>query len=678
MTNNQPAISEGANATRFLYLALPCAFFLLALYSFTMPSQVAMEDNGLFILSAYFAAPAHPPGYPLWTAIAHCFSYLPFGSIATRINLASAVFAISAALIFGRLVLSLTKSMLLSGFAILTLAFTPLFWSQAIVAEVYSLHALFYFAVLYCCYELMRRPPEEKVNWLPWPFVLFAFSLSNHWPLTLLSMSPFLLVALWDIYECYFSEKTSSATSDPTHHFSNKILFRKSIWVLLGTILGLSPYLWLIWRSQLGLPYAFTGAIENSGDFIAYFNRELYQSNHDQSATSSLLDKWQFILFYGQNLLQQFHYVFIPFIGIGLWQQFSLLNNRLAWSLIASQLASSFLLIFLLDFDFQPLRQVSLSIFFLTAYLGLTVWLCLGIIWTVQRLNRHVLALIVPACFLLLGFPLINKSEFDWASNYSHTILNTLPQNAVLFVDTDFEAGPISYAYFIDRVRPDVTLKNSNGLLYGNRTYSNRLSKEEKNKLTEVFISESKAPVFATHDIYAASGANYLGMLQQVNHQLPPGQKAPKLEETILKFWHYAIMEENSRDPWVELHKQVVIGKAMPVLVFYFTRTQGQFNQQMKTLINQGSTNPLGAIALLEEFIRYGDIPGLEKFEHYQALAASQLTAVNKTSRGKFHLLVGQHLLQKGEKESAMVSFQQAIAAWPDPINPARQFLKTK
>ena len=76
-----------------------------------------MEDDGLFILSSYFLGIEHPPGYPLFTLIGHLFTYLPFGSVAYRVHLASALFgALSGAaawlcarcLINGRLAVTTT------------------------------------------------------------------------------------------------------------------------------------------------------------------------------------------------------------------------------------------------------------------------------------------------------------------------------------------------------------------------------------------------------------------------------------------------------------------------------------------------------------------------------------------------------------------------------------------
>src|SRR2546430_17088024 len=72
--------------------AAAVALALFALYAATAPRTVALEDDGLFILSSYFLGIEHPPGYPLFTWIGHLFTYLPFGSVAYRVHLASALF----------------------------------------------------------------------------------------------------------------------------------------------------------------------------------------------------------------------------------------------------------------------------------------------------------------------------------------------------------------------------------------------------------------------------------------------------------------------------------------------------------------------------------------------------------------------------------------------------------
>ena len=72
----------------------------LLLYLVTLAPTVTFEDSGELIAAAYNLGVPHEPGYPLWTMIAHLFTWLPFGDVAYRVNLMSAVCsALAAALI---------------------------------------------------------------------------------------------------------------------------------------------------------------------------------------------------------------------------------------------------------------------------------------------------------------------------------------------------------------------------------------------------------------------------------------------------------------------------------------------------------------------------------------------------------------------------------------------------
>ena len=68
------------------------ALAALVLYAVTAPRTVALEDDGLFVLGAYFLGIGHPPGYPLFMLVGKLFTYLPFGSVAYRVHLVSAFF----------------------------------------------------------------------------------------------------------------------------------------------------------------------------------------------------------------------------------------------------------------------------------------------------------------------------------------------------------------------------------------------------------------------------------------------------------------------------------------------------------------------------------------------------------------------------------------------------------
>jgi len=65
---------------------------IFVVYFWSAPRTVVLEDDGIFILAAYFNGIAHPPGYPLYTLLGHLATYLPFGSVAFRVHLLSAFF----------------------------------------------------------------------------------------------------------------------------------------------------------------------------------------------------------------------------------------------------------------------------------------------------------------------------------------------------------------------------------------------------------------------------------------------------------------------------------------------------------------------------------------------------------------------------------------------------------
>src|SRR5437660_5727960 len=77
--------------------ALFCALFVfvcaLVLYAKTLAPTVTLIDSGELILAAHSLGIAHPPGFPFWVMLAHLASLAPFGSVASRINFSSAVFA---------------------------------------------------------------------------------------------------------------------------------------------------------------------------------------------------------------------------------------------------------------------------------------------------------------------------------------------------------------------------------------------------------------------------------------------------------------------------------------------------------------------------------------------------------------------------------------------------------
>ncbi len=98
----------------------------------------------------------HNPGYPIYILLAHIWTYLPAGDIAYRVNLFSAFMAaIAVAGVYVATVL-LSRERIAGIVAALAFAVSWTFWSQAVIAEVYTPGAAMLSIILACIFGWYR------------------------------------------------------------------------------------------------------------------------------------------------------------------------------------------------------------------------------------------------------------------------------------------------------------------------------------------------------------------------------------------------------------------------------------------------------------------------------------------------------------------------------------------
>lgn len=195
----QTAVEPADSTPMFLradwLVALATTLISGAVYFYTAQPNVGLLDSGEFIAAAQHFGVPHPTGYPLWTLLAWLFQLLPLGNAAWEVNLFS---GFCGALAVGATTL-LASSMLrwmmpwwgapegranavvvalIAGTFGLLFAFSFSFWTQAVIAEVYTLHGLLIGLFLLSLYWWVRRPERD----LPILATFFSFSLcmSNH------------------------------------------------------------------------------------------------------------------------------------------------------------------------------------------------------------------------------------------------------------------------------------------------------------------------------------------------------------------------------------------------------------------------------------------------------------------------------------------------------------------
>src|SRR5919106_3417561 len=181
------------------------ALALFVLYASTAPRTVALEDDGLFVLASYYLGIAHPPGYPIYTALGKLFTLLPFGSVAYRVHLLSALFGGLTCAMLWLCARQLFEGRIPAYLAALGLGVSPVFWSQSIIAEVYTLNTFFFLVLVFlglraCPPTVAGAAPQQTRGLLPWMAFVFGLSLANHWPLMLL-VAPAFAVLLWPMRE---------------------------------------------------------------------------------------------------------------------------------------------------------------------------------------------------------------------------------------------------------------------------------------------------------------------------------------------------------------------------------------------------------------------------------------------------------------------------------------------
>jgi len=197
MGDNHSTMSRVGSKRAVLLASVLVTLFALSIYLRTMAPTITWQnhgaDSGDLVTAAVNLGVPHPTGYPLYTMLAHLFTRLPGPEPAWKVTLFSAV---AAALAVGavfwachRLLETRTRPAHLALLAAWTAAglyaFGDLLWSQATIAEVYSLYALLAAALLAAALSASRRIRPYVLT------LLFGLGLAHHVTIV------FLLPALW-------------------------------------------------------------------------------------------------------------------------------------------------------------------------------------------------------------------------------------------------------------------------------------------------------------------------------------------------------------------------------------------------------------------------------------------------------------------------------------------------
>lgn len=328
-------------------------------------------DGGEFLAAAHSMGIPHPPGYPTYTLLLKLFSYVvPVGDLAFRGNLMSAVTgSLAVALIYWSafrlcrylkpdysMFLPTTSAFLGS----IVFATTPLFWSQAVMTEVYTLNTLFVASLLVLTFDLVLRENTKRVSVsldksdaikiASFGFIL-GLGLGNHLTLLAIGLPLGLLIC--------FNPKLR-------HH---------SPWGLAGLFIGLGIYLYLPIRSAQE-PMLNWGNSDTLNGLLWMITGRVYQElvfGVPLHAMPTRILEWVELVFIQMNPLG----LFLGLIGAAV-----LRTHHIGFFLVSS---ASIVALSIYTVTYATVDSEVLSI---PAFALFGIWISIGFFWTVSSVSE--------------------------------------------------------------------------------------------------------------------------------------------------------------------------------------------------------------------------------------------------------------------------------------------------
>lgn len=425
-----------SNLNRFLTWIL--FSFIAVLYLSHLPSTVQTGDNGELLAAADQLLVAHPPGYPLWIWTHHIWNLLfPIGNVVVKAAVLNILFAVGALLV----VFSTLKRNALGAFAVITIAFNPIFWKYAEIPEVFALHIFICCSFVALCFS--DKTLKFRSYAIPYPCLsplVFGLGCSHHH--TIVFLFPLLI---WQLYR-----------------------FRKFPSFYVASILGLFVMAGL-YISMLGLNvehiYSW-GNLQNLQDVWFHFLRKSYgtlklTSKDDQAPgaiflffTNFLISQaWPLTIVLSVSAYLCFKKRLITCSANSVALLFSILSYFAIFMTMANTHASGFMSEVLLRFFIMPFVLIVLLVGILIRENNL------------QIASKWTKTAIVASVVFGLSQAYFHSVENDYSNNtivedYAINLLKStshLPKR-ILFAAGDTEAFATRFAQVVLNIEPDVVV----------------------------------------------------------------------------------------------------------------------------------------------------------------------------------------------------------------------------
>ena len=377
----------------------------------------------------------HPTGYPTYLMLTHLFTYLPFGDPAYRVNLGSAVYAALAVVAVYAAGLLLSRRVVAAASGALAFGLGVALWSQAVIAEVYTLNALL---VSVTIFALLLWSEHRKDRYLLLSAFLLGLCLTNHLTSGLLLPAGLLLVALVDW---------------------RKLL---DVRLVLGGaglfLLGLTPYLYLPIRAAMDPPMDANNPT-NLGRFWYVVSGGNLTGSFFSFGPAELPDR---TIFYWEQLLDNTHFLIVMVALTGA-----------VVMLLKDRAVGIFLGFLFLGWLFHAVENdiPDIDLYFIPTYLVISLWAAAGFGTLLTEVESLVLglprvtkgAILGALSAIVLVLPLLgvggSYAQADMSDVYrGRKEIEAVAENAAPNATILHHRSSMWYMVLVERRRRDLTI----------------------------------------------------------------------------------------------------------------------------------------------------------------------------------------------------------------------------
>jgi hypothetical protein len=527
-------------------LAIAAAVFsaALATYSFTLAPTVTFVDSGELIAAAHTLGVAHPPGTPLYILLAHIVQLVPIGSVAARVNFASALFAALAvafaALLVGELLrsspvasatgrsnlqadkkkrrrltlaeqrteaarktmkaarttgddsrlssphtISIFAAMVATG---LMLAFSRTLWAYATIAEVYTLNALLILLIFFLIFRWRRLAIESQRSEAAPPHrslyaaaFLFGLAMGVH-HVTIVSMLPALAILVYSTVGAGF--------------FKSKRL----LYAALFAFAGLAIYAYLPLAASRS-PVMNWGDPKTFERFWWHVTGRQYQSFFSLSFETMSGQLEEFVRFACSQFGPWWSAAGLALVAAGFWQMIK--RDMAAFFFFALVIVAD--LAIALNYDIAEDKDA----YYLPVFISMAVAAGFGVDWLIRTILRQrwpapltravsaVAVLLVVSITFAGNLPHNDRSRYFLARDYVENVFSTIePGGMMLTLDWQIYS-PSLYVSEVEGQHRDVIVIDVNQMRrswyfdYLNRSYPSVM--ERNREKVDAFLEELRS-----------------------------------------------------------------------------------------------------------------------------------------------------------------------------------------